>query len=210
MAIPNYSVLRGDPKGGEVVFSQDGANPHYRIYMQDGSQADVNIESQDGSEVLYVIYPNFTPPNPGLLDEMRVGITAVDRVPGGVALDYVREKINGQFMVQRADMTLQPVGVDDPNNQLKNAVVDLLNQAVADPEGAIYAFGSAYSDSNGVSGVHNIHMNQGNSGKFSDDNGTWSDGALFINLPASNTWTALFMAFQAESWQTNDSGDPIS
>jgi uncharacterized protein YukJ len=210
MAIPNYSVLRGDPKGGEVVFDQNGANPHYRIYMQDGSQADVNIESQDGSEVLYVIYSNFTPPNPGLLDELQTGMTALDRVPGTLALDYVREEINGEFMVQRADMTLLPIGTQDPNNQLKNAVVDLLNQAVADPDGAIYAFGSAYADSNGASGVHNIHMNQGNSGKFSDDNGTWSDGALFINLPASNTWTALFIAFQTESWQTDDNGNAIS
>jgi uncharacterized protein YukJ len=210
MAIPNYSVLRGDPQSGKVVFDSNGANPHYRIYMQDGSQADVNIESQDGSEVLYVIYPNFEPPNAGLLDELQTGITPLDRVAGGLALDYVREKVNGEFMVQRADMSLLPIEAQDPNNPLKNAVVDLLNQAVADPEGAIYAFGSGYSDTNGATGVHNIHMNQGNSGRFSADNGTWSDGGLFISLPASDTWTALFIAFQTESWQTDDNGDPIS
>lgn len=208
MPIPNYSVLRGDPQSGEVAFNSEGANPHYRIYMQDGSQADVDIESQDGSEVLYVIYSNFTPPNPGLLDELQMGMTSLECVSGGLALDYVREEINGRFMVQRADMSLLPIATPDPNNPLKNAVIDLLNRAVADPDGAIYAFGSAYDDS-GTAGVHNIHMNQGNSGRFSGDNGTWSDGGLFISLPASSSWTALFIAFQTESWQTEESGDPI-
>ena len=210
MPVPKYSVLKGDPQRGDVAFDRAGENPHYRIYMSDGSQVDVNIESSDGSEVLYVIVNSFTPPSAGNLDQLASGITGLDRVAGGLALDYVREQIGSQPMVNRSDMTPLPIPTQQPQDQLKNAVIELLNQAVADENGTIYAFGSAYSDPNGVKGIHNIHMNQGNpvSGGFSDDNGTWQDGALFVSLPAAGQWTALFIAFQTQSWRTDDQGDP--
>lgn len=210
MPIPNYSVLKGDPQRGEVAFNRQGKNPHYRIYMQDGSQVDVNIESSNGSEVLYVIYDPFVPPNPDLLNQLNIGITSVDRNPGGLALDYVREQAGGKLMVQQSDMSLLPIPDQNPQDQLKNAVISLLNRASADPEGLIFGFGSGYSDPTGVVGVHNIHMNQGNplNAGFSNDNGIWQDGALFVRLPATDQWIGLFIAFQSESWQTDDKGDP--
>jgi uncharacterized protein YukJ len=83
---------------------------------------------------------------------------------------------------------------------------------VKDPEGIIYAFGSAFADPNGTTGIHNIYMNQGNPpGRFDGDNGIWQDGALFINLPAENPqerWVALLIAFQTQSWDTNNDGNP--
>jgi uncharacterized protein YukJ len=48
-------------------------------------------------------------------------------------------------------------------------------------------------------------------GRFDGDNGIWQDGALFINLPAENPqerWVALFIAFQTQSWDTNNDGNP--
>lgn len=87
-------------------------------------------------------------------------------------------------------------------------MADLLNQALADPKGTIYAFGS-FADSGGPMGIHNIHMNQGNpAGSFEKDNGTWQDGAVFIELPGQQTWTAIFIAFQTESWNTDNNGNP--
>ena len=91
-----------------------------------------------------------------------------------------------------------------------NAVDTLLNQAVAEGNAVIYAFGSAFSDRGKVDGVHNIHMNQGNIGKFAYDNGVWQDGGIFLYYPAANTWTALFIAFQTESWNTDNSGNPLA
>jgi uncharacterized protein YukJ len=73
----------------------------------------------------------------------------------------------------------------------------------------IYAFGSAYADSGKVDGIHDIHMNQGNpANNHGADNGVWQDGALFINLPSKGTWTAVFIAFQTESWTTDSAGNP--
>jgi len=96
-------------------------------------------------------------------------------------------------------------------NDLNNEVVDLLNRAIADASGTIYAFGSAYADENGTQGIHDIHMNQGNPAEnHYADNGVWQDGAIFMSLPATNTWIAVFIAFQTQLWNTDDvTGDAL-
>ena len=175
------------------------------------SQADVNIESSDGSEILYVIYNAFSPADPSGLNGLAAGITQLNSAPGTLAIDYVREQVNGKPLVNRSDMSLLPIPTQNPQNQLKNAVISLLNMAVADPQGTIYAFGSSFADPGGVTGVHNIHLNQGNpKGKFEGDNGIWQDGALLIFLPSTGQWTGLFIAFQTESWTTNSAGNPLA
>jgi uncharacterized protein YukJ len=53
-------------------------------------------------------------------------------------------------------------------------------------------------------------MNQGNPpGSYEQDNGIWQDGMLVFELPASNTWAAIFIAFQTESWSTDNNGNPV-
>jgi uncharacterized protein YukJ len=214
MPIQNYGVLKGHAERGELVFDRDGKNPHFRIYLQgrlNPAQIDVNVESSDGSEVLYEINRTFAPPSPDALNELPSAFTPVDRVAGGLALDYVRQRIGGNFMVQRSDMTPLPIPKKgSTSSDLQNAVIQLLSQMAKDAESTLYAFGSGYADSNGASGIHNIHMNQGNAaGNFEGDNGTWQDGALFINLPSNNQWIALFIGFQTESWNTDAQGNPV-
>jgi len=214
MPIPNYSVLKGDPISGKVA---DGSSYHYQITVQTDASTtitvDVNVQSVDKSEVLYFINQDFTPPDPAALVALPVGLTAITSAPGGLALDYVRTQINGQPMITRDQMQLLPdtIAKGSPKNDLTNAVISLLNAAIADKDGTIYAFGSVYSDPGGITGIHDIHMNQGNpTGNHDADNGVWQDGAVFINLPATNTWAAIFIAFQTESWNTDDSGNPIT
>ena len=115
-------------------------------------------------------------------------------------------------MITLAQMTLLPKSeaIGDHQTSLENAVDTLLNQTIAD-KGTIFAFGSAYADSGQVDGIHDIHMNQGNPlGTFGKDNGIWQDGAIFIYLPSTGTWTAIFIAFQTESWNTDSFGNPLS
>jgi hypothetical protein len=47
-------------------------------------------------------------------------------------------------------------------------------------------------------------MNQGNTGRFTGDNGVWQDGGLFLHYPAQNQWVAFFLAFQSQAWHTDD------
>ena len=192
----------------------------------------VNIQSVDGSEVLYAIKESFTVPDPAGLASMANGIAAVPSQPGGLALDFVRSVIDGQPMITRQQMINLPIATHPERflsealrfdrsvgnlhsaqqapHALQNAVIQLLNQAVADPGSVIYAFGSAYADGGVVDGIHDIHMNQGNPvNNHGNENGVWQDGALFVSLPAQASWTALFIAFQTESWTTDAAGNPV-
>jgi uncharacterized protein YukJ len=227
MPITNYSVLAGDPVSGKVV---TGPSTHYQITMNATGgpfTVAVNIQSTDGSDVLYAIEEGFTPPDVAGLLALPMGMTALKSEPGGLALDFVRSTVNGAPMISKAQMTLLPQasgkGAKGSAEEqmirsakaaaLQNAVVTLLNMTIADKDGVIYAFGSAYADSGKVDGIHDIHMNQGNpvggkNGGFSGDNGVWQDGALLIHLPSQGTWTAVFIAFQTESWTTDSAGNP--
>jgi len=220
MPITSYSVLVGDPTAGKVV---TGASTHYQITVQAKGgpfTVAVNIQSVDGSEVLYAIEEGFTPPDEAALLALPTGMTALQSEPGGLALDYVRSTVDGQPMITREQMVLLPQvrskGSEEERmlnrmraSALQNAVVTLLNMTIADKDGTIYAFGSAYADSGRVDGIHDIHMNQGNPvNNHGGDNGVWQDGALLIHLPSKGTWTAVFLAFQTESWTTDSAGNP--
>ena len=223
MPISDYSVLAGRPTAGKVV---SGASAHYQITMNAPSgkfTVAVNIQSVDGSEVLYAIEEGFTPPDLAGLTALPMGMTKLQSAPGGLALDYVRSTVGGAPMIAKAQMTLLPMASAKVKSAsaeaqaiqqakakaLENAVITLLNMTIADKDGVIYAFGSAYADSGKVDGIHDIHMNQGNpANNHGGDNGVWQDGALMIHLPSKNTWTAVFIAFQTESWTTDSAGNP--
>ena len=221
MPITNYSVLAGDPVSGKVV---QGRSPHYQITMNAPGgpfTVAVNIQSVDGSEVLYAIKEGFTPPDEAALAAMAMGMTRLQSVAGGLALDYVRSTVNGAPMVTRAEMTLLPMlrqqGLSEEermmnrvrSSALQNAIVTLLNMTIADKDGVIYAFGSSYADSGRVDGIHDIHMTQGNpANNHGGDNGVWQDGGLMIHLPAQSKWIGVFIAFQTQSWVTDGAGNP--
>ncbi len=218
MPIQSYNILSGKPTAGRVVTS---ASAHYQITVEADTTpytAALNIQSMDGSEVLYAIIQPFTPPDPGALAAISMGVTPVATEPGGLALDFVRQRINGVPMITRSEMTLLPKPEIEPvaARALQNAVVALLDEAVSDPEAMIYATGSAFADRGVTDGIHNLHMNQGNpsAGGHSGDNGIWQDGAIFLNLPARGGgpagWVAIFIAFQTEIWTTDAAGDPAA
>ena len=80
--------------------------------------------------------------------------------------------------------------------------------------GTLYAFGQRWGPEAGKAdktfgfrpgnGVHDIHMNQGNSPRFEGDDGVWQDGALLFHLPAEERWVGIFLAFQNQAWHTDD------
>ncbi len=225
MPITNYSLLKGTPMAGKVV---SGSSAHYQITMQATGgpfTAAVNIQSVDGSEVLYAIKQNFTPPVP--LTNVASGMTKLPSKPGGLSLDFVRETIAGKPMIQRSEMALLPIASNTAQfvaevehkdrlhqrkqHTLSNAVVTLLDQAVKQHGSLVYAFGSSFADNGVTDGIHDIHLNQGNAlNDHGADNGIWQDGALFVYLPQQKAYTAVFLAFQNESWNTDAHGNPIA
>jgi hypothetical protein len=95
-----------------------------------------------------------------------------------------------------------------------------IEHAIATQDSLLYAFGSkwgpennkkdAYFDFLPGNGIHDIHMNQGNVGAHSGDNGIYQDGGLFIHYPDENKWLAMFMKFQSQVVHTDDNdAEPI-
>jgi hypothetical protein len=89
-----------------------------------------------------------------------------------------------------------------------------VERAEADPAARVYAFGQRWGPEAATrdkvfgflpgNGVHDIHMNQGNSQQFRDDDGVWQDGGLLLHYPAQDQWVAIFLAFQSQAWHTDD------
>src|SRR6185436_2094246 len=71
---------------------------------------------------------------------------------------------------------------------------------------------SYFHEINPSTGIHDIHMNQGNPpGKYFKDNGPWQDGGLLFHFASRNRWAAVFTAFQSQAFHTDDqTGNPLN
>jgi hypothetical protein len=107
-----------------------------------------------------------------------------------------------------------PATEPGPDNDLAEKLEHFVTRAVADPTARLYAFGQRWGPEAGAedkvfgfspgNGVHDIHMNQGNSGRFTRDDGVWQDGALLLHYPGQDQWVGIFLAFQSQAWHTDD------
>lgn len=73
-----------------------------------------------------------------------------------------------------------------------------------DPDVDIYAYGEKIP-----SGIHDIHMNQGNVESHTPEDGIWQDGGILFHYRNTDTWEAVFLAFQSQSWCTDEHGHAI-
>jgi uncharacterized protein YukJ len=215
MSIANYALLKGTPVLGKIFPPRSNRDqPHFHIHISANGDFDiaVNIQSNDGSEVLFAVIDPFTPPNAAALQALAAGITHPDH---DLALDFVRVK----GLVTRDQMTLLPIDETSANSALHSAIDTLIQKAIQQ-KATVYAFGQTFR--NGTNsrnpffnfspdqGIHDIHMNQGNpAGSFERDNGTFQDGGLLVEFP-DGTWSAVFIAFQSQTFNTDDNGDAIS
>ena len=107
-----------------------------------------------------------------------------------------------------------PPDVSGPDNDLADWLDHYTERAMADDQATLYAFGERWGPEANVpdkifgfrpgNGVHDIHMNQGNSGRFREDDGVWQDGGLLFRFPGEDRWVAIFLAFQSQAWHTDD------
>jgi uncharacterized protein YukJ len=217
MPLKTYGVLVG-----QVVASraEGGADtPHYQVRVQAGGtefRVAVNVLSQQSpSELLYIADEAFKHP---LVEGLRVlgdGLTPVVSQPGGIALDFIRGNL-----FDRRDMRLLPAQEPGPENDLADKLDHYVSRAQADPTARVFAFGERWGPEAQIpdkvfdflpgNGVHDIHMNQGNSGQFRRDDGVWQDGGLLLHYPGAEQWVAIFLAFQSQIWHTDDqTGEPL-
>lgn len=219
MPIQNYGVLVGRVFDRRLATKKD---EHYHMLLNRGNapqRAAVNTQSTaPPSQVLYYSTADFTHPvtDAILAASLPMGNTPLKSAPGGLALDFVR-------------MNLFPPGAMKPlsgtragtSTDLNDALDVTVQAAIDDPTAVLYAFGQHWQDASGADevfpeidpskGTHDIHMNQGNPrGSFFKDNGIYQDGALLFYFPSKGSWMAVFVAFQSESFKTdNATGDPL-
>jgi uncharacterized protein YukJ len=216
MPLARYGVLRARPIDRRLGF--DNRSPHYQIHTVAGDhdyRIAVNVKSQLApSEVLYVVNERFQHPVTDFLAELPVGFRELPRTPTGGGLDYIRANL-----FDPKKMVALPHDVPGPDNDLNEKVDAIVQRALADEAAVVYAFGQVWGPESAPDkyfgfrpnrGVHDIHMNQGNSGRFTTDNGVWQDGGLIVSFPHQAQWMAIFLAFQSQAWHTDDlTGSPL-
>lgn len=229
MAI-DYGLLKGTLKYGIPYFPRYRGNPHYFLIVDingENKQILVNTKSNIGSnekaEVLFHIEHFFQHPINSKVKQLDFGIyRKLQNLISIKGLDYWRDK----KLLDVRRMTNLPFDSPGENNDLNEVISDLLsidlNQqpepfTVTTPNFqeernayqprknvTVYIFGDIFEDE---TGMHNVHMNQGNSGSHSSDNGIFHDGALTCEIEGD--FVALFLAFQSQKLPTNSKGKPL-
>jgi uncharacterized protein YukJ len=212
MPLRSYGVLAGRIVDRRREDSKD--TPHFQIELNDDAETHyriaVNVQSQQApSELLYAAIEDFRHPLTGMLPEVGTGWTPLPARPGGTALDYIRGNLFDPELLRPL-----PPDLPGPDNDLADLLDHYVERAISDPAAGVYAFGQRWGPEQGTpdkifdfkpgNGVHDIHMNQGNTGRFRADDGVWQDGGLFLRFPGESRWVAIFLAFQSQAWHTDD------
>ena len=216
MALNSYGVVKGTVLKWRNATKWDS---HYHILVNargKAYRACVNTRSElFPSELLYYALDDFVHPLTDELKNLRHGYHRLKRRSDSGALDYIRDNI-----FDPALMKPMPYHLPGPDNDL-NELLDKFVQPMAEhPEKTygkapmLYAFGDGWGpqpDENDPifgfhphQGIHDIHMNQGNMARWRRDDGIWQDGGLIFYYPDEDRWAALFLAFQTQSFHTND------
>ncbi len=210
MPLRNYGVLKGRPINKK---SGTGRSPHFQIHIIDDTtdyRISINVKSKlSPSELLYFVDEQFEHPLTEGLQDFETGFTLIASEPGGVAMDYIRGNLfDSSKMIPLAH------DIPGPDNDLNEKISHFVERTINDSDAIIYAFGERWGPEDSKkdkyfefkpgNGIHDIHMNQGNTGSFIKDDGVWQDGGLLFHFPNQDQWAGVFLAFQSQSWHTDD------
>jgi uncharacterized protein YukJ len=210
MPLKHYGVLRGRVVDRRLA-ADDGS--HFQLHLtaaDRGWRVAVNVASAlEPSQLQYVVVRDF---RHVLLDELAAlpaGWSDLASEPGGAALDFIRGNL-----FDRAAMRTLPTALPGPDNDLNEALDHYVRRAIGDARATVWAFGERWGPEPGRAdpvfgfepggGVHEVHMNQGNSERYAADDGVWQDGALLLHFPAPAQWVGIFLAFQSQAWHSDD------
>jgi len=212
MPLDAYGVLVG--RATDRRREGTGDSPHYQVHVLGDAATDyrvaVNVLSQESpSELLYLVDDDLQHPVTGQLEGLDAGWHPLAPGPGGPNLDLVRGNL-----FDPADMRALPPDAGGPDNDLADLFDHYAQRAVADPQARLCVFGQGWGPEPTTPdkvfgflpghGVHDVHMNQGNSEQFRRDDGVWQDGGLLLHLPGEARWVGIFLAFQSQAWHTDD------
>lgn len=128
-------------------------------------------------------------------------------------LDYVKDPV-----AHRSSFHPIPAMESGADNDLFDLMIQWFKNA-KEEKSQVYVWGEEWRNSRPnkqlfpgysfTNGVHDVHMNQGSSGRFRRDNRAFGDGGLLIRNE-DDTFKAFFSAFQVQSWNNDENGNPLS
>jgi uncharacterized protein YukJ len=210
MPLRSYGVLKG--KAIEVRLGA-GESPHYQVRLVDDTtdyRIAVNVKSKlSPSDLEFVVLEQYAHPITAAVEGLPLGFTPLQSRPGTGALDFIRGNL-----FDRSRMRPLPFSVPGFDNDLNEKIDRVMQRAMGDERALVYAFGERWGPEPRTkdkyfgflpgNGIHDIHMNQGNSAGFVSDDGVYQDGGLLVHFPDQQQWVAVFLKFQSQSWHTDD------
>lgn len=211
MPLQRYGVVKGFVRS--VAYDRDD-RPHLHVLVQAGDTSfdiAINVKSiaanSHQNQALFLIDENFRHPATDRIQQLDLGFTRLDYERQSFALDYIRGNL---FQPDQ----LEPVPAEEngDDNDLFAKLGFYIHRAIQHPHMLLYAFGEPWYAQRSNSrfgftpdrGVHEIHMNQGNDRNHHSDDGVWQDGAILLHDTRKDWWTAIFIAFETQSWHTDD------
>ncbi len=189
-----------------------GSSPHYHVLISDDDNLHriaINVKSQMApSELFYDVIEDFKHPMIEELETLESGFTLVESIAAGMAIDFIRGNV-----VNPAEMKPLAHNIAGPDNDLNELIHKYVLKAISMENSAIYAFGEQwgpepkrdkYFGFKPGSGIHDIHMNQGNATRWQKDDAIWQDGAILFHFPDEAKWVGIFLAFQSQCFHTDD------
>jgi uncharacterized protein YukJ len=208
MPLKDYGVLRATLEQRLPATDKTG---HYQLLCGVGGASwriAINARSAlPPSEVAYAVLSPFAHPLLDRLDGLAEGWHAL---AGGDERDRGLDYIRGN-LAQPDQFRPLPLSQSGPDNDLNDLFDFHLLPLIAEADARVYAFGQAWGPEEAADqyfgftpgrGVHDIHQNQGNVGRFTADDGVWQDGGLLLRGAAG--WTAILLRFQSQAWHTDD------
>ncbi len=202
-----YGVLKGTVTG----HLRDADDDHYQILVSAGKtiyRIAVNVQSSlKPPDLLFQSVTSLPVQLTTDLTALPAGFKKLVSKPGGIAQDFVRGGI-----VKIDKFKVVPGDAPGADNDLKDTMEDAVVAAVDQEGSLVYAFGARWGPEPKKdkyfqflpgNGVHDIHMNQGNDKGHAKDDGIFHDGCLMFQYPTGK-WRAFFMAFQSQSFKTDD------
>jgi uncharacterized protein YukJ len=204
MVVENYGVWRAKPVSYTFEDrNDDPRTPHLSLFFDDNTgqegRAAVNIKSGNRSEsrLAYWTVSDFTHDVTKKLAKLSNGFHLLagtsEQALDGLALDFIRSNL-----FSRSNGRILPHDVDGEDNDILDQLKPIVGRAIS-AKATVYIYGSEFTRGKGI---HNVHMNQGNTGHWADDNGVFQDGALIFEF--EDHWEAVFIAFASQAVHTRD------
>jgi uncharacterized protein YukJ len=208
-----YGALRGRPD--RYKREDNTSTPHRLIRVLEPSgqawRIAVNVQSQTGSNVAFwVVDPLVGHPLLASLADLPSGFKSVTR-NADHALDYVKAPL----FDWKLGRMLPPSG-SASGDDLQDLLSLYLDQCKA-AGGEVYAFGAKFDrnlhkpidlefgNTDGLHGIHDIHLNQGSVDSHAGDNGAYHDGGLILAFP--DRYVGLLLGFQSQRIPTDAAGN---